>query len=287
MVTIAQALAGAAERLRSSGIEPAWREARLILGLAAGATPETIVGHPGRALADAAVARLDALLARRCAGEPVSRIAGVREFWSMPLALSPDTLDPRPDSETLVEAVLDVIDDRQSPLRVLDLGVGTGCLLLAILSELPNALGVGIDISEGACRTAAANAASLGFGQRCAFVVADWATPLAGSFDVIVANPPYIADRSIDSLGPEVARFDPRRALAGGPDGLDAYRQIVPGLPAVMSASGLLALEVGAGQSDAVRLMIADGGLSVLGARADLAGIERCILAGMAGKIGR
>src|SRR5204862_3137042 len=156
---------------------------------------------------------------RRCAHEPISRILGTREFWSLTFAVTPATLDPRPDSETLVAAVLERMPDRNAAIDILDLGTGTGCLLLALLAELPQAKGVGVDIDAAARDTAAVNAEALGLGARAAFRLGDWARDISAQFDVIVSNPPYIESTSIDGLAPEVAKFDPRGALDGGPDG--------------------------------------------------------------------
>lgn len=283
-MTIGEALAEAARRLRAAGIDSPWREARLLVGIAAGVGPEVIVGHPERALPAEAAARLEPLLRRRCAGEPASRLAGRREFWSLPFLLSPDTLDPRPDSETVVEAALAALPDRRAPLALLDLGTGSGCLLLALLSELPAAVGVGVDASEGACRTARANAAALGLARRAAFVVADWAAPLGGQFDLVVSNPPYVSDAEMAALAPEVARFDPPRALAGGPDGLDAYRRLAPALAGLLRPGGLAVLEVGRGQAPAVAALLRAAALTVRAARRDLAGVERAVLAERAAK---
>jgi release factor glutamine methyltransferase len=208
----------------------------------------------------------------------VSRILGKREFWSMSFAVGPATLDPRPDSETLVAAVLARIPDRHAEIALLDLGTGTGCLLLALLSELPQASGVGIDISAEARDTAAANAEALGLAGRAAFRLGDWARDISAQFDVIVSNPPYIESTSIDRLEPEVAQFDPRGALDGGADGLSAYRALIPQAAERLKAGGLLALEIGAGQGKAVRALAAQAALTDLGGARDLAGIERCLL---------
>lgn len=276
----------AAERLAAAGLPAARREARLLVGVAAGIQPETIVGWPERSLQADAEARLEELVTRRCRGEPASRLIGWREFWSLPFRLSPETLDPRPDSETLVEAALGTIADRQAPLRLLDLGTGTGCLLLSLLFELPAAFGIGVDASEGACRTARSNAVALGLGDRAGFVVADWAAPLGSGYDLVLSNPPYVRDDDIDRLPPEVARYDPRLALSGGPDGLDAYRILIPQISRLLRPGGVAVVEVGAGQADAVRRLFEEG-LWVHETHRDLGGIERCVLARAAQKFER
>jgi release factor glutamine methyltransferase len=212
---------------------------------------------------------------RRAAGEPLSRLRGAREFWSLDFALSPETLDPRPESETLVAAALDAVPDRAARLRLLDLGTGTGCLLLALLSELPNAWGLGIDRAAGAAATARANAVALGLASRAAFIVGDWGEALRGGFDFVVSNPPYIPSADIPALAPEV-RHDPLRALDGGPDGLDAYRALAPDLARLLRGTALI--ELGAGQAPAAARIMRTAGLDVRGTRPDLAGIDRCLV---------
>jgi release factor glutamine methyltransferase len=256
------------------------REARLVVAAALGLDPSTLLGWPERALDAAGTARARDFVRRRAAGEPLSRLRGTREFWSLAFALSPDTLDPRPESETLVATALAAVADRAAPLRLLDLGTGTGCLLLALLSELPNACGIGVDRAPGAALAARANAAALGLGRRAAFLVGDWGAALAGGFDLVVSNPPYIPSATIATLAPEV-RHDPRRALDGGPDGLDAYRALAPDLARLLR--GTAVLELGAGQARAVAEIMRGQGLDVRGVTPDLAGIERClVLAGPA-----
>jgi release factor glutamine methyltransferase len=276
--TVGAALDGAALRLRDAGIERPQAEARILLEAASGRGRGQIIAFPEHALTAAQRDLFDALVSRRCAREPVSRILGNREFWSLRFAVGPATLDPRPDSETLVAAVLASVSDRNAEIAILDLGTGTGCLLLALLSELPKATGVGIDISASARETAAANAESLGLGDRAEFRLGDWARDISAQFDVIVSNPPYIESAGIDALAPEVAQYDPRGALDGGPDGLSAYRALIPQATERLKPGGRLALEIGAGQGAAVRALAAHAGLTDLGGAQDLAGIERCLL---------
>lgn len=278
--TVGDAVRAATGRLDRAGLPGARLDALLLVGHALGLAPDALRRDPGRALDAAARGRLDALLARRAdALEPVSRIVGRREFWSLPFALSPATLDPRPDSETVVEAVLARIADRAAPWRLLDLGTGTGCLLLALLSELPGATGLGIDVARDAVATAAANAAALGLDGRARFVVDDWSAGVTDRFDWVVANPPYIPTGAIDALAPEVSRHDPRAALDGGVDGLDAYRALAPLLPDRLAAGGKVALEIGAGQLGAVADLLARRGLAVEAVETDLADRPRCIVA--------
>jgi release factor glutamine methyltransferase len=241
--------------------------------------PPDLFGHPDRALDEQQISRVLALLRRMVAGEPLSRIFGRREFWGLEFSLSADTLDPRPETETVIEAVLRRAPDRDASLRLLDLGTGTGCLLLALLAEFPAASGVGSDIAEGAVRTAARNAVSLGLADRARFFVGDWATAVSGKFDAILANPPYIASNALALLPPEVASHDPCRALDGGADGLRSHRAIAKAAPRLLSSHGILATEIGAGQADAVAAIMKDNGLIVDGIEKDLAGIARCVIA--------
>jgi release factor glutamine methyltransferase len=277
-VTLGEALNRATQQLGEAGIERPQAEARILLEAASGRGRGQIIGFPEQALADAERDAFLAMVTRRCAREPVSRILGQREFWSLRFAVGPGTLDPRPDSETLVAAVLTKIADRNASLALLDLGTGTGCLLLALLSELPQAHGLGVDISASALATATRNAETLGLVARVAFQEGSWTDGISAQFDVIVSNPPYIESTLIDALQPEVARHDPRAALDGGGDGLDAYRSLIPQAARRLKPGGLLALEIGAGQGGAVRNIAAAAGLRGLGSADDLAGIERCLL---------
>ncbi len=285
--TIARTLTAAGARLEEAGVEDPRRDARLLIAAALEVGPEHLIAEPERVLDDAEAARIEASIARRAAREPVSRILGRRGFWNLELEITPDTLDPRPDSETLVAAVLDRIGAQGlmgAPLSVLDLGTGSGCLLLALLSELPAASGLGLDISAAALEVARRNARKLGLSHRARFAVGDWAGDCAvgldGSWQLIVSNPPYIREGEIGDLAPEVARYDPILALTAGSDGLDAYRKLLPRAAGLLGRGGMLALEVGRGQQDAVTDLLAASGLTPLGRYRDLGGIERCLLAG-------
>lgn len=275
--TVGQALAHAARRLAGAGIANARREARLLLALALKAEPLDLLAAPERPLAEDATATLSAALVRRCNGEPLSRIAGRRGFWSLDLSLSPDVLDPRPDTEVLVEQVLRHLSPRRAePLRILDLGTGSGCILLALLAELPRALGLGIDRSEAALGIARDNARSFGLAGRSLWAVGAWTAPLAGRFDAVVANPPYIPSGAIATLDRSVRLYDPAEALDGGPDGLSAYRLIVPDLRKFLTSGGIACLEVGRGQATAVAALGKQSGLFCEIQR-DLAGIQRAV----------
>lgn len=275
--TLAESVAWLTRRLRAAGVEDAPGDARLLAIAALGLDRVGLHIHRDRRLTPAEIAEIDWLGQRREAREPVSRIVGHREFWSLDFALSPATLDPRPDSETLVQAALERFPDRGRPLTIVDLGTGSGCLLIALLTELPAARGIGVDASDAAAAMARRNADRLGVVGRADFVVSDWASALAVEADLVVSNPPYIARPDMAGLAPEVTRFDPDTALLGGDDGLDAYRDLAPVLPALLGPGGSAILEVGDGQAEPVRGLLADAGLVELDAIADLAGVKRCI----------
>ncbi len=278
-VTIASIIAEAAAMLAASGFDEPRRRARRVVAAALDLSASEVFAHAERTLADGERNRVAALLARIAAHEPLSRALGRREFWGLEFALSADAFDPRPETETVVEAVLARLAERRRDYRILDLGTGSGCLLLALLSELPAATGVGVDLAPGAAKTAAANAATLGLVDRAVIVVGNWAEAIAGRFDAIVANPPYIATAAIAQLPREVREHDPRRALDGGPDGLDPYRAIAADLPRLLAPGGVFAAELGAGQDAAVAEILGRHGLCVEALIGDLAGIPRCIVA--------
>ena len=271
------ALKEAVVLMKAAGLDTPVLDARLIVQHALGISWDTLYLKEDRSLTEAERARLESELARRAAHEPVSRIVGRRHFWTLDLAVSPDTLDPRADTESLIETVVAAIPERNQPLRILDLGTGTGAILLALLAEYPNATGFGIDLSDGALTTAHANAESHGLAARASFAAGNWTEGLAGPFDVIVSNPPYIEKGDLSGLPPEVREHDPVLALDGGADGLDAYRAIIPAIPALLSPGGFAVLEIGAGQADAVTRIARDHGLAPLGRRTDLGGIERAL----------
>jgi release factor glutamine methyltransferase len=219
----------------------------------------------------------EALIDRRTSREPLAFIFGRREFWSLDLAVSPATLVPRPDSETLIEAALAVFADRAPPRRVLDLGTGTGCLLLAVLSEFPEAFGVGVDLSPAAASLAASNAARLGMADRAAFLCGDWVSALDARFGLVLCNPPYIPSSELANLMPDVARYEPRSALDGGSDGTSAYRRLVPELHRLLCSDGAAVLELGAGQADTVAKLAVEAGFGAT-LRYDLPGIARALV---------
>jgi release factor glutamine methyltransferase len=272
-------VAEAAATLSASGFLEPRRHARLLVASALAISQADLFGFPDRMVGDREVSRFRMMLDRFVEREPLSRILGRREFWGLELGLSADTFDPRPETETIIEAVLRRQPDRNAPLRVLDLGTGTGCLLLALLRELPRASGIGVDIVEAAVITAFSNAATLGFAERAFFAVGDWGAAVGGRFDAIVANPPYIATKKLQLLPLEVARYDPWRALDGGRDGLDAHRAIAADVAEVLAPGGIFATEVGHGQADLVTEIIAASGLTIEGIESDLAGVRRCVIA--------
>lgn len=276
-MTLRQLRRLAESRLAAAGIDTPDLDARLLIEHALGLTREALFTRANDPVPESDAARLLALIDRRVAHEPVGRILGHREFWTLDLALNADTLEPRPDTETVVEAVLKDIPDHRAPLRILDLGTGTGCILLALLAELPNATGLGVDLSPNAVAAATANAERNGLAGRARFQTGDWGDGLAERFDVVVSNPPYIPSADIAALAPEVREHDPLRALDGGADGLDPYRIIARQLPSLLTPGGIAALEVGQGQAGDVARLLAAAGIAVTGIFRDLGGVERCV----------
>ena len=277
--TVSGWLARAGAELAAGGIEGARFEARLLLAHALGSRPERLLAERRTLLASESAAA-DRLLARRQARQPMAQIVARREFWSLDFRVTPDTLDPRPDSECVVEAALTEIATRQRPLGILDLGTGTGCLLLALLHELPQATGLGVNIDERTLTVAEDNARNLGLARRVRFRQGDWAEGLDEAFDLVVANPPYVASGEMDRLAPEVAIWEPRIALDGGRDGLDAYRRIAPSLPRLLRDEEAFAVvEVAWNQASAVEQLLAEVGLTPRRRARDLGGHEQVVIA--------
>lgn len=272
-------LAAAARRLAAAGIDSPDRDAAWLLAAACG------LDGPAAMARDAMVdplagRRFAAMLDRRVAREPVSRILGRRGFWTLDLTVTPDVLDPRADSEVLVDLALARLPDRGAALTVLDLGTGSGCLLLALLAELPAARGIGIDLSAAALAVATANAAAAGLAGRAQFLRADWTGALRSHCaDIVLSNPPYIASAALPGLMPEVRDHDPPLALDGGPQGLDAYARIVPDLPRLLRPGGLAVLEVDGATTAAVAAMLEAAAAAQVVAADDLAGLPRALLA--------
>lgn len=275
-----------ADALRSRQFDTPELDARLLVGHALALDHAGLIRDAHRALRCEEIQIVANLAARRLAREPVARILGVKEFWSMPFSVNAATLLPRPETETVVEAALAAVDrggDRRRPLRLLDLGTGSGALLLALLSELPAAVGVATDISAAALRTARENAQNLGFSGRAQFVACDMATALRGPFDLIVSNPPYVAHDAIARLAPGVRDYEPHQALDGGPDGLDAYHAIAAQIPHVLGPGGAVVVELGFGQSGMVAEIFQACGLAVAALHPDLNSIPRALTAVIAG----
>ena len=275
-------LRDAAVALTAAGIDNTRFEARLLLAHAAGVTIEWLVAHGGEAAPLAVAEALRELTARRIRREPMAYVVGEREFWGLPFKVSPAVLVPRPDSETLIEAALALIPGRTEPWRILDLGVGSGCLLLTLLREFPNARGVGMDASAAALAVAEANAEALGVASRLRLVEGDWRQPgwverLAGPFDLLVSNPPYVETAAIAGLMPDVARFEPHLALDGGPDGLVAYRAISGEAARLVVPGGRVLIEAGEGQAAEISALLSTEGFGPGRPWKDLGGIDRIV----------
>lgn len=278
--TVADARRAWARKFRACGVDSPALDARILVGHALCLDHAQLAAAGARRLAVAERNAIAALARRRLAGEPIARILGRKEFWSLPLRVDAATLVPRPETETVVEAALEAVDARGArsrPLRLADLGTGCGAILLALLSELPNAFGVGCDTSAAALVVARENARRLGL-VRARFVAGDMTAALRGPFDLIVSNPPYIASADIAALAREVRDFDPPRALDGGPDGLDFYRAIAAAAPALLAPGGVLIVELGCGQAPSVAALFAAAGLAPTPPRPDLNGVPRALL---------
>ncbi|MEZ5932846.1 MAG: peptide chain release factor N(5)-glutamine methyltransferase [Alphaproteobacteria bacterium] len=279
---IREAIEHAANCLKKAGVEDARRDAWLLLAHVRRQDRVTLLAHATDDLGDGDRQSFERLVARRRAREPVAQIVGRKEFWSLDFLVTSDVLCPRADSETLIEAALADIARRFEPScwpgRILDLGTGSGCLLLALLSECRVARGVGVDVSMAALSVARSNGERLGLAGRVHWLCADWGTALsAEGFDLIVANPPYIAEGDASILAPEIRRYEPAGALFAGVEGLDAYKTLAADLRRLLRPGGVACVEVGAAQADAVEALLMQGGLERRGRRTDLAGIERCV----------
>jgi release factor glutamine methyltransferase len=263
--------------LREAGVSSARLESRLLIGAALGIAPEMAFTHSERILEGEEWTRLEGLLTRRIGSEPMAYILGQREFWSLPFTVGPGVLIPRPDSETLIDSVLSHVPERTRNWNILDLGTGSGCLLLSLLKEYPSARGTGVDISQVALDQATKNAEDLGLSSRVDFIKGNWCEGLTGPYDIIVSNPPYIPSGEISDLSPDVSRYEPRLALDGGQDGLESYRQLSSVLAKILSRKGWLFVEIGAGQVSDVSGIFLKNGLYAVDIMNDIQGIARCI----------
>jgi release factor glutamine methyltransferase len=275
--TRSEALRELRRTLDAAGFETAALDARLLLLAALAITATDLITRPESLLSPDQAETLASFTRRRLDHEPVARIVGEREFWGLPFRLSAETLVPRPDTETVVETALDLIADRRAPLRIVDFGTGSGCILVALLHELRNATGLGIDLSFGALVTARANAHANGVGTRSRFALSRWADAVSGTFDLVVSNPPYIASGVIPTLDDEVRDYDPRLALDGGPDGLEPYRILLTEAGRLLSPGGLLVVEIGYDQAQDLTSLAGLHDLEILRIAHDLSGTPRCV----------
>jgi release factor glutamine methyltransferase len=281
-LSVERARRALAAQLRSAQLDEAELDARILLGAVLGLDLTGLIAQASRLLTEAEASRLAQHAQRRIAGEPVARLLGTREFWGRPFRLSEATLVPRPDTETVVELALEIFRERKTSHRprIADIGTGSGAILLALLHEIPDAFGVGTDLSLSALGTARGNAAALGLADRAAFVACSYAAALSGPFDLIVSNPPYIPSAEIPKLSIEVREHDPHLALDGGNDGYDAYRALIPQAAERLAPGGALIVEAGHGQAQNIETLMRAAALSVDRLpKADLAGVLRAVSA--------
>jgi len=276
--TIEAMIGDASERLREAGIEDPRHEARVLLAHVLGRDRSWLHAYADTVVEAGTAGRFETLLAQRCARKPMAQVLGEREFWSLSFEVSEATLTPRPETESLIEAALDIGARRTSPNRILDLGTGSGCLLVTLLTLWPAATGLGIDRSSGALDVARRNARRHGVADRASFAEGDWLEGLVGPFDLVVSNPPYVFSDDMAGLDPEVVAHEPREALDGGSDGLDEFRIIFSGIMGVLAPGGRLVVEHGEGQGDAIGELAGLAGLVVERRLHDLAGRDRCLV---------
>jgi release factor glutamine methyltransferase len=278
MTTLLEAWSGAQKRLKSAGVDSPSIDARLLLEAAADVTRLEVISDPYRALTAEQAAHFDDYVERRSRREPVARILGRKGFWKLLLQVSPEVLTPRPETERVVDIALEAFPEEGASFSMLDLGVGSGAILLSVLAERPAAKGLGVDISEGALAVARDNAASLGLAGRASFLRTDWTRGLPDeAFDLVTSNPPYIPTGDIEGLEPEVAAHEPRLALDGGPDGLDAYRVLAPEMLRVLKPGGRFAVEIGWDQGAAVKALFEQAGAQELRIVRDLSDRDRVV----------
>jgi release factor glutamine methyltransferase len=268
--SFAHLLAFGREHLRRAAIETPALDARILLSFATDLPLEALLLRAEEAPSQPIIDSYMGLLDRRAANEPIAYILGKKEFWGLHFSVTTDTLIPRPDTESLIEATLSLFPNKNAPLRILDLGTGSGCILLSLLHEYPNASGVGIDQSSGAISIAKSNSMHLGLAKQCSFLLQSWNKGLKGSYDLIITNPPYITEASYGGLAPELRHFEPYKALVAGTDGLDCYREIIPRIGALLKPNGFFVLECGIGQHEELTNIIKDSQLQLLSLIYDL-----------------
>lgn len=281
MLNISTELSKAKKILASSLVTSAFLDAELLLAHAIGKTREFVIGRPEYELSQEQQQNYLSMVERRKMQEPVAKIIGVKEFWGREFKVSCHTLDPRPDSETVVESVFELFPDKSQALRVVDFGTGSGCLLLTILAEYPNSLGLGVDIDNNTLDVARDNAFKLGLAKRSNFILNEWGEGVRDKFDLIISNPPYIKSSDIHDLAPEVSEYEPYVALDGGTDGLESYRLLLPQVRNLLSKNGKVVFEFGKGQEVEVKQIFESSGMRFIAFRNDLSGGARCILAGL------
>ena len=277
MTLIHDALESGTRMLASAGIDGARAEARLLAAFITGLTSAQIFSRDDTELSDADAGKFNDVIHRRVAGEPAAYIIGMREFWSLPFKVTPATLIPRPDTESVIELVIQLFAERAVPDQILDIGTGSGCLVLTLLQTYQNACGIGIDISAPALSIASENAVALGLAERAKMIQGAWSAAQSGPFDLIVSNPPYIPSNDIEDLEPTVEAFEPRSALDGGADGLDAYRHVLAEAVPILRDDGWIVLEVGIDQADRVTEMARKLGLLAGPRQRDIGGIDRAL----------
>ncbi len=277
-MNIIEILPKAKQSLLDTGINSPFLDAEILLGYAIGKSREFVIGRPEYQLSAQEETNFNTLILRRQNFEPVAKIIGIKEFWEHKFIVNFATLDPRPDSESLIEAVLELLPEKHAEFNVLDLGTGSGCLLLTILSHYPNAQGVGVDIVIDTLNVAKENAKKIGLAKRAHFILNDWTENLGGRFDLIISNPPYIKNSDIDKLAPEVSIHEPRIALDGGVDGLDYYRRLASQTKHLLNENGYMVFEFGKGQENDVKKIFELAGMQVISFKNDMTATPRCIV---------
>lgn len=273
------AIKSIAEVIHQVAASAAYQEAKLLVLHVTDLRPEEFLLNPETILTPAQYQHLEELAHKRALGMPLSKVLGRREFWSLSFKVTPDTLDPRPDSETLIETICASRPDFTHAYKILDLGTGSGCLLLSLLHQYPNATGVGVDLSQPVLKVAAENAHDLGLEDRATWVHANWCEGLEGTYDIIISNPPYITEAEFQTLEKTVKDYDPYSALVSGPTGLEDYKKIISSVDKRLANDGIFAIEIGINQEQSVSKILTEYGFKTLEIRKDLAGIPRCILA--------